>query len=271
MKMTHFDETTDLEKARFVGALIENRLESNRNDFFNAFQDYFKDRPDFDACINSLEEEKDKITELGFYYNLVTKEIGHAGITLIAIFSIMEALSRYKFQSFDQWLLAEIKEKPENIPFPIEDRKEFKTIIVSLREKYLANHGSSEKVRRFVSKYFSDEDKNILVNGFQVKENISDLNALNLSDKVKAIIDMLYKERNAFVHQARLPQVFDQKVKIFGCCNIKNKNTFISIQISINEIKKMFEKAFIRFIKGARLKFGSTPTGQKMPDGSAES
>jgi len=246
------NKITNLEAAtRPAEALSETVLESKRNDFFGAFQDYFKDRSDSDACLNSLEEEKDKITELGFFYNLVTKEIGHAGITLISIFSIMEALSKDKFQPFDQWLLAKIKKKSKNISFPIEDRKDFRTIIVSLQEKYFAKHGSSEKVRRFVSKYFSDEDKNILVNGFQVRENKSDFNALNSDDKVKAIVDMLYKERNAFVHQGRLPQISDQRVKMLGYCNIKNKSTFVSIQISINEIKKMFEKAFILFIKEA--------------------
>lgn len=246
------NKITNLEAAtRLVEAFSKTMLESKRNDFFGAFQDYFKDRSDFDACVNSLGEEKDKITELGFFYNLVTKEIGHAGITLISIFSIMEALSKDKFQPFYQWLLAEIKKESKNISFPICDRKDFKKIIVSLQKKYFAKHGSSEKVRRFVSKYFSDEDKNILVNGFQLKENISVFNALNSDDKVKAIVDMLYEERNAFVHQGRLPQIFEQNVKILGNCNIKNKKTFVSIQISINEIKKMFEKAFIQFIKEA--------------------
>lgn len=100
-KITNLEAATPL-----AGALSETVLESKRNDFFGAFQDYFKDRSDFDACLNSLKEEKDKITELGFFYNLVTKEIPHAGITLISIFSIMEALSKDKFQPFDQWLLA---------------------------------------------------------------------------------------------------------------------------------------------------------------------
>jgi hypothetical protein len=163
----------------------------------------------------------------------------------------MEALSKDKFQQFDQWLLAEIKKESKNISFPIKDRNKFKIIIESLQEKYFAKDGSSGKVRRFVRKYFSDEDKNLLVNGFQVKENISDFNALDSNDKVKVIIDMLYKERNAFVHQGRLPQLSDQNVKMLGNCYIKNKKTFVSIQISINEIKKMFEKAFIQFIKRA--------------------
>ncbi len=228
-KITNLEAATPL-----AGALSETVLESKRNDFFGAFQDYFKDRSDFDACLNSLKEEKDKITELGFFYNLVTKEIPHAGITLISIFSIMEALSKDKFQPFDQWLLAKIKKKSKNISFPIEDRKDFRTIIVSLQEKYFAKHGSSEKVH-----------------GFQVRENKSDFNALNPDDKVKAIVDMLYKERNAFVHQGRLPQISDQRVKMLGYCIIKNKSRFVSIQISINEIKKMFEKAFILFIKEA--------------------
>lgn len=199
---------------RLVEAFSKTMLESKKNDFYCAFQDYFKDRFDFDACVNSLGEEKDKIIELGFFYNLIIKEIGHAGITLITIFSIMEALSKDKFQPFDQWLLAEIKKELKNISSPIKDRKKFKTVIVSLQKKYFAKHGSSEKVRRFVGKYFSDEDKNVLVNGFQVKENISYFNPLNSDDKIKAIVDMLYKERNAFVHQARLPQIFEQNVKI---------------------------------------------------------
>lgn len=246
------NKIANLETApQLVEALIERILESKRNDFFGAFQDYFKDRPDFDACVNSLGEEKDKITELGFFYNVVTKEIRHAGITLIAIFLIMEALSKDKFQPFDQWLFAEIKKESKNISFPIKDRKKFKRIVASLKEKYFKNHGSSEKVRKFISKYFSDEDKNIFVNGFQVRENISDFNSLDSNDKVKAIIDMLYKERNAFVHQARLPQVSDQNVKMLGNFNIKNKKTYVSVQISINEIKRIFEKAFIKFIKEA--------------------
>lgn len=76
-----------------------------------------------------------------------------------------------------------------------------------------------------------ESKRNDFFGAFQVRENKSDFNALNSDDKVKAIVDMLYKERNAFVHQGRLPQISDQRVKMLGYCNIKNKSTFVSIQI----------------------------------------
>ena len=41
--------------------------------------------------------------------------------------------------------------------------------------------------------------------------------SLDYDGKIKMIVDMLYNERNAFVHKARLPQLSDQNVKMLGC------------------------------------------------------
>jgi hypothetical protein len=229
--------------AMLAEAFIKNFEEHSMNCFFSAFQEHFKDRSDFDACLDNLNAEKDKITRLGFFYYVVTKEIGHAGITLISIFSIMEAIAHEKFQPFDQWLLAKIK-GAENISFPIADRHDFKKLILSFQIEYYTKHGSSEKVRNFINNYFSIEDKQKLIGGFQIKAEGLHFDSLNFEEQVKAIVDMLYKERNAFIHQGRLPQISDQKVHMLGNCKIKNIDTPVSIQISINEIKKMFERAF---------------------------
>lgn len=228
-------------------AFVEDMYKINKDLFFCAFKDYFGNRSDFDACLANLNKEREEIIRLGFFYYVVTKEIKHAGVTLISIFSIMEATACEKFQPFDQWLLAKIK-KSENISFPISDKHGFKELILSLKNEYYAKHGSSEKVRNFINKYFSREDKKKLIGGFKIKNGHLNYESLDFDDKVKAIVDMLYKERNAFVHQGRLPQITEQKVNMLGHCKIKNIDTFVSIQISINEIQFMFERAFIKFL-----------------------
>jgi hypothetical protein len=72
------NKITNLETAkRLVEALRETVLESKRNNFFGAFKNYFKDRSDFDACVNGLGEEKTKITELGFFYSVVLCKLNY--------------------------------------------------------------------------------------------------------------------------------------------------------------------------------------------------
>lgn len=228
--------------------LVEEMYRINSDLFYCAFKEYFENRADFDTHLENLKNEKEKIIRLGFFYHVVTKEIKHASVTLISLFSIMEATAYEKFQPFDQWLLAKIKE-PESISFPLSDRQDFKRTILSFQKKYYTEHGSSEKVKNFINTYFSDEDKQKLIGGFQIKDSSLNFKSLSFEDRVKAIVDMLYKERNAFVHEGRLPQITDNNVKMLGYCKIKNNDTFVSIQMSIKEIQKMFEKAFVNFVK----------------------
>ena len=233
--------------SKLAEALRENMIEMKKNDFFTAFQEYFKDRAGFDSCLKSLKEDEDRIIELGFFYNLVTNEIGHAGITLISLFSIMEAVSKERFQPFDQWLLSKIK-RDTSISFPIVDRGNFKETILSYQKKYFKKHGSAEKVRKFINQYFSMEDKKILIKSFKVKNKSIDFESLSFERQVKEIVKMLYNERNAFVHQGRLPQLTDRQDKMIGYFKIKNKTTYVSIEISIIKIQKMFERAFMKFL-----------------------
>ena len=88
-----------------------------------------------------------------------------------------------------------------------------------------------------------------MIGGFQIKNKRINHNFFDFDDKVKVIVDMLYNERNAFVHNARLPQITDQNVEMLGYVKVKNKNTYVSVKISINEIKRMFEKAFVKLIR----------------------
>ncbi len=229
-------------------AFAEDMYKINSDLFYCAFQGYFKNRADFDECLNILGNDKDKIIRLGFFYYVVTKEIKHAGVTLISIFSIMEATSENKFQPFDQWLLGKIKES-NNISNPIDESNSFKDTILELQKKYYKEHGSSEKVRSFIIQYFNSQDKQTLINGFQIKESSCDLSSLGFEEKLKAIVDMLYKERNAFVHEGGLPQITDQNNRMLGYCKIRSGETYVSIRISINEIQRMFENGFINFIK----------------------
>jgi len=242
-------QIANLEAARKLAkALKENMIEMKKKDFFIAFQGYFKDRADFDSCLKSLKEDEDRIIELGFFYNLVTNEIGHAGITLISLFSIMEAVSKERFQPFDQWLLSKIKQD-KSISFPMADQGNFKETILSYQKEYFKKHGSAEKVQKFINQYFSLEDKIVLIKSFKVKDKSIGFESLSFERQVKEIVKMLYNERNAFVHQGRFPQLTDRQGKMIGYFKVKNKNTCVSINIAINTIQKMFEKAFIKFIK----------------------
>ena len=229
-------------------AFAEDMYKINNDLFYCAFKGYFQNRADFDECLNILGNDKEKIIRLGFFYYVVVKEIKHAGITLISIFSIMEATSKNKFQPFDQWLLGKIKESG-NISYPIDDSSSLKDTILELKDKYYKEHGSSEKVRSFIKKYFDSKDKQTLISGFQIKDSSCDLSSLGFEEQLKAIVDMLYKERNAFVHEGRLPQITYQNNRMLGYCKIKSRYKYVSIQISINEIQRMFENGFINFIK----------------------
>ncbi len=231
-----------------IEAFGKNLEERDIDYFYSAFADHFKDKSEFECFLNKLNSEKNKIARIGYFYYVATKEIGHAGIILISIFSIMEATAQEEFQTFDQWLLAKIK-GIENISFPITDQHDFKKLIILLQEEYYSKHGSSKKVRNFINNYFRIEDKQKLIGGFHIKNESVNHDSLDFDDKVKMTVDMLYNERNAFVHKARLPQLSNQNVKMLGCYKVRNKDTYVSIEIAINEIQKMFERAFIKFIE----------------------
>ena len=247
--MDDIEESLKKSFSVFAEKFFQDFEEHNKECFFDAFKKYFKDRSDFDTLLANLKEEaKSKIIRLGFFYHIITKEIGHAGITLISIFSIMEATAPNKFRTFDQWLLAKLK-RGGNISFPIADRDCFKKAILSFQKEYFKKYGSSERVRRFINKYFCTEDKQQLIRGFQIKDKSITFDSLNFDNQIKTIVDMLYNERNAFVHLGRLPQMSDRQGKMLGYFKIKNKNTYVSIEISINKIQKMFERAFIKFLR----------------------
>ena len=228
---------------------FERDLENRDMDlFYSVFTKHFKDKSDFEACLNNLNAEKSNIARLGFFYYVATEEIGHAAVVLISIFSIMEATATEEFKPFDQWLYKIIK-GDESITYPITDQNHFKKLILSLQKKYYLQYGSSQKVRNFIDTYFGIEDKQSLIGGIQINNKQLDIESLDLDNKLKIIVNILYDQRNAFVHKARLPQISDQNVKMFGACKVRNKETFVSIKISINEIKSMFEKAFVKLIK----------------------
>lgn len=222
--------------------------EHNKNCFFAAFKRYFKDQSEFSILIERLGPHKAKIIRLGFFYYVITQEIRHAGITLIALFSIMEGAAQEKFQPFDQWLLAKIRNSRQ-ITFPISNVDELKEHLLSFQSEYFKKHGSAERVRKFIGKYFSHEDKENLIGKFQIKDETVGFASLEFEEKIRVIVDMLYNERNAFVHQGRLPQLTDGPSNMLGYFKIRNTNTYVDIQISIKEIEGMFERAFIKFLE----------------------
>jgi hypothetical protein len=231
--------------AEVFGRALENR---DMDLFYSAFTQHFKDRSDFETCLNNLNSEKSDIARLGYFYYVATKEIRHAGVVLIAIFSIMEATATEEFKSFDQWLFT-IRKDDESITYPITDQNHFKKLISSLQKQYYLQYGSSQKVRSFIKNYFDIADKQSLIGGLQIKNTHLNSESIDLDSKLKIVVNMLYNERNAFVHKARLPQISDQDVRMSGICKVGKKDISVSIQISINKIKNMFERAFVKFIK----------------------
>lgn len=237
------------EDANRLAEAFERDLESKDMDlFYSAFTKHFIDKSDFEACLNNLNSEKSKIARLGFFYYVAAEEIKHAGVVLISIFSIMEATATEEFKPFDQWLFTIIKDA-ESITYPITDQNHFKKLILSLQKQYYLKYGSSRKVINFIRDYFDIKDKQSLIGGFKINNKKINIESLDLDSKLKIIADMLYYERNAFVHKARLPQIFDHNLRILGNCKVRNKDTYVSIVISINEIKSMFERAFVKLIK----------------------
>lgn len=125
------DGMKDVLKKSLIIFLIEELSseieECNKQCFFHAFKKYFKDRSEFDTALKKLNKDTSKIIKLGAFYHRITKEIKHAGVTLISIFSIMEATAPDEFITFDRWLLGKIK-SDENILIP-SDRDSFKDVI----------------------------------------------------------------------------------------------------------------------------------------------
>jgi len=225
-------------------------VEKKKEVFYKSFQHHFQDRAALHALLEKLrEEDQVNAIKLGFFYNIMTTNISNPGVTLICVFSIMEATAPEKFQSFDHWLLGEIK-RNEEITFHIDNKRSFKKTISEFQRKYYETHGASMKVRNFIKRYFSLSDKKDLINGFMIKDtNIrTSFDALTLNEKIKAIVDMLYRERSIFVHEAQLPQLSDNN-KILASLRIKKTEKFVSVTISINKIQEMFEKAFLRYLR----------------------
>ena len=91
-----------------------------------------------------------------------------------------------------------------------------------------------------------------LVDGFKIHDG-DDFNNKELNEKVDIIIKMLYQERCDFVHSARFPQIYEEKGgylnTILGYYKIGDQSKYVSIKISIDDIKDIFEKAFIKFLE----------------------
>lgn len=244
------NKITDEQKQRFE-EFYKGIINSKKEDFYKSFKEYFNNRKEFNSYIDNL-KDRDKIIQIGCFYHIISKEINYSGVTLISIFSIMEALSTIKYKPFREWIFTQIKKESNDKFKSIQSKKNFKEILINYKNRYIKTHGSTEKVRSFIVKYFDDTDKERLVKSFKIHNSKSNFENLDFDKQLKAIIDMLYNERSAFVHQARLPQVTDTKIKMVATVKLINKEIFVITYISIVELQKMFERAFVKFIKNHR-------------------
>ena len=74
----------DSDQSKIISdAFVEDMDRINTDLFYCAFKEYFENRFDFDAWLDKLSDDKEKIIRLGFFYYVVIKEINRAAVTLI--------------------------------------------------------------------------------------------------------------------------------------------------------------------------------------------
>jgi hypothetical protein len=208
-----------------------------------ALKNQFPSRDAFDAYFNGIkdDEQKNLFLKTATFYLLLVK-CGDWVVTVpnsdkvidyltntykyVAIFSLIESLSREQFVDFYQFLIR-LKSRVE---FPIADR----ATLYEHYEKYKQEFGS---IRRCVSffKALSPQRQRELLSRFEVKGS---------DPTIENLAKYLYEMRSKFVHEAALVLHMSDGMSI-GMQNGK----IIVCSLSINDAMQFFEEGLVEHFR----------------------
>ena len=216
-------------------------IEHYSSEAFSSFNNYFKDKGDFNNFILSISSEKDKnqFLRISSFYRYLIKD-GTFRFTdsklnkhmkyidesykYIAIFALIESL--YESDEFVDFYTF-IKTKRNDIKFPIENDSELDEIY----QKYKREYGSIKKAITFFDN-LDDSDKEKIQNKFV------------LDNERKSLIylaKIMYKIRSEFVHKASFVLSFGEKPS----AGYANKKILMN-SLSLKDLMVFFEHGLLR-------------------------
>jgi hypothetical protein len=211
---------------------------------YTALQSRFKDHALFEQFYASLrpDSRKDEFLRVASFYLFLVKQgewhvnvegsdtvIGYLSTSfkLVALFSLIESLSKEKHQEFYGWLSTEAPEGS----FPIADKRKLGT----LNEDYKGAYGSIRRCVSFFERLPSPQKKAL---SHAIKINGKPL------DSIKKVAQFLYDLRSKFVHEGRLVlPVYGEKV-----ISMKNKKV-VQTQLPLDILLEAFEQGVILYFE----------------------
>lgn len=225
----------------------DSRYIQNKDKFLEysyiALRDNFSSREDFDSFFNSIESDEEKnlfLRSASFYLFIVKKGVWKLNITdvqqsidyltntfkYIALFSLVESLySKEEHIDFYKYMM----QHKNNINFPF--HKKPTSVLTEAYEKYKSEFGSQRMALRFFES-LDIEDKELIKQRFTVRGSESPF---------KKLVNILYKIRSKFVHQADLVVGFGRGAS-FGTVD-KEK---VLNKLSIEDLQNLFEHGLIK-------------------------
>jgi len=200
---------------------------------FDAFQKYFKSRPDFDAFVNAItgEEEKDRFLKVACDYKFLVKEgrfvvpgvdakndfdETYRFVGLVALIECVE--SNVSFEDFYEWLR-------KSGAFPIQNQQ----ALDPLYEQYKGEFGVRRKMVLFFQR-LDDSSKQEIESWIKVKRQ---------SVAIEKLAKMLYDIRSEFVHEARII------VELGGVTTVSARRLDREITLSLEQVERVFERGVL--------------------------
>ncbi len=191
----------------------------------------FRNDKKWDEFIKMLgEKETKKMSDLVWFYYHLSKPYTDPGpirdeLRLITITSVIEALmSDHDYKDFLDWYRDKYKKNS------IEDLKKAET-------EYLAEFGATSKVRLFFDTYFTQEEKNDLLEDIKPYPKPMDRN-------IKDVAKFFYDMRSEFVHSAQMSGFCPPEYILAGVV-VKRKPYTVTLEVE--GFMDTFEAAFARY------------------------
>jgi len=200
---------------------------------FDAFQEYFDSRSDFDAFVGSIaaDEEKSRFLKVASHYKFLVKDgrfsvPGHEEakdfdrtyrfVALVALIEFVE--SSVSFKEFYAWL-------SKLAVFPIQDQQALDT----LYEKYKGQFGVMHKMVSFF----------LRLDGSSKQEIESSIKVQGQSLAIDKLAKTLYDIRSKFAHEARLI------VDLSGVRTFSARHKGREITLPLEQLERIFERGVL--------------------------
>jgi len=208
-----------------------------------ALEDNFGSREDFDSFFNSIESDEEKnlfLRSASFYLFIVKRGEWKLNISdvqesiddltntfkYIALFSLIESLySKDEYIDFYEYMMRH----KNDLSLPI--HKKLTAVLSETYEKYKSEFGTQRMALRFFES-LDLEDIDLIKNRFTVRGSESPF---------KKLINILYKIRSKFVHQADLVVGFGRGAS-FGTVD-KDK---VLNKLSMEDLQNIFEHGLLK-------------------------